>query len=846
MDAEPGGEPIASDRGCYDGGDTAQLDDVAGPRGSRDEANANMMEDDQMAVELEEEFQRLCGEEAQVESIKLCNRVGKAIKNIEVLVMAEVARSMRCGHPIRASIEEVGKVATETAMNELGTLRVKCKESAVMEKWVQVVLDSLECNTRVQGVEQLAELLEMRDELRRLSEEHGVPTDRFPQRFKDIVKENESLQESVRAQQSELAELRELKRRLAEQERELLQMRRAMAPVESAVPEPASRRRRGIDVLNALRPELKTHREADALQNRASEDSRRTAVTAERTVSRAMQCGQRRSQSGECMVSVNGDESDVEESVSEVGRDTQMAHYLKYLALPEVRPYSGEDPAYSFSTFWESFTLKYPRSSWSEAELSALFRAKLTGKARTQYEALPSIVREGSFVAQVEALRQECRAELSNHRIVALGELKKLRKKEGQSVADFCVELERLTRRAHPHMDEAALDAERAQLLYEQLAHWNDSYHLMEALESDNHAYDKLKQTALRIERRNWTLRNSGMVVRAGRGNSREPNKPKSMGMYVTKAMDDLIILGTNVLPALGYELRQQLPSGQPMPKRRGEQAEQRKLQANLPDECRLRVACVAQRAYVVPGSVSWVRLEGCDQSTECMLTSSHELIQSGVCRAGVDGVVEVPVVNRSQEPAVLRVGEAVGRWEEKDEDWNELDMDDYKMELMRGLQLIRDEVKDHAEKYREKMKRYFDARQAVEERRLPKVGARVFMKLPREREQSRHPKLTIEWDGPFRVLETSDNSALITRIGCEEEPLRIQMDLLRVAPEEIDDEPVKARTGGNREGPTARATLQACEILPTYFFGVKSSSNAGNPRSKSTLRGWARRHGRQ
>ncbi|VDO21359.1 unnamed protein product [Heligmosomoides polygyrus] len=73
---------------------------------------------------------------------------------------------------------------------------------------------------------------------------------------------------------------------------------------------------------------------------------------------------------------------------------------------------------------------------------------------------------------------------------------------------------------------------------------------------------------------------------------------------------------------------------------------------------------------------------------------------------------------------------------------------------------------------------------------RLPKVGARVLMKLPRERAQRGHPKLTVAWDGPFRVLEASENSA---RIGREEEPLRFQMDLLRVCPEEITDEPIES-----------------------------------------------------
>lgn len=125
-----------------------------------------------------------------------------------------------------------------------------------------------------------------------------------------------------------------------------------------------------------------------------------------------------------------------------------------------------------------------------------------------------------------------------------------------------------------------------------------------------------------------------------------------------------------------------------------------------------------------------------------------------------------------------------------------QLDWDDYKTELLRGMQLIREKVNEFAEKYRNRMKNYFDGKHGVAERRLPKVGTRVFMRLPCEKRRTRYPKLAIEWDGPFRVIEISNNSALITRIGTEEEPLRIQMDLLRVCPEEIGDDPVRGRTG--------------------------------------------------
>ncbi|VDO93440.1 unnamed protein product [Heligmosomoides polygyrus] len=63
--------------------------------------------------------------------------------------------------------------------------------------------------------------------------------------------------------------------------------------------------------------------------------------------------------------------------------------------------------------------------------------------------------------------------------------------------------------------------------------------------------------------------------------------------------------------------------------------------------------------------------------------------------------------------------------------------MDDYKAELLRGLQLIRTEVKEHAERYREKMKKYFDANQAVEASRND-WNRKAFQNCGRPEKESR------------------------------------------------------------------------------------------------------------
>ncbi|RCN38569.1 integrase core domain protein [Ancylostoma caninum] len=71
------------------------------------------------------------------------------------------------------------------------------------------------------------------------------------------------------------------------------------------------------------------------------------------------------------------------------------------------------------------------------------------------------------------------------------------------------------------------------------------------------------------------------------------------------------------------------------------------------------------------------------------------------------------------------------------------IDLDDYKAELIRGMRLIQSEVNAHAQLYRNKIKEFHDAKNKVDPRRHPKVGERVFMKMPTEKAKSKHPKLT-------------------------------------------------------------------------------------------------------
>ncbi|ETN83732.1 integrase core domain protein [Necator americanus] len=129
------------------------------------------------------------------------------------------------------------------------------------------------------------------------------------------------------------------------------------------------------------------------------------------------------------------------------------------------------------------------------------------------------------------------------------------------------------------------------------------------------------------------------------------------------------------------------------------------------------------------------------------------------------------------------------------------IDYDEYKTQFFNSLKLARDCITEHAEKYRNTMKHQYDKRWRTKKSQVFSPGDRVYMKVPAEKGKSHHPKLTVDWRGPYRVLEASSNSALITLIGANEEPVRIQFDHLVKVPPDIDDTPIKGRTLRGRRG---------------------------------------------
>ncbi|KAK6013063.1 hypothetical protein OSTOST_21686, partial [Ostertagia ostertagi] len=121
---------------------------------------------------------------------------------------------------------------------------------------------------------------------------------------------------------------------------------------------------------------------------------------------------------------------------------------LKAQAAVNVEKYTGKN---SLSDFLRTFDIKYPRKSWSNRERRDILVTLLDGPAKLMYSNLPKGVQEGSFEDVVEALeksrRDPCR------KLKKVEEWDKLRKRDNETVEEFCYKMERISREIHSDSD---------------------------------------------------------------------------------------------------------------------------------------------------------------------------------------------------------------------------------------------------------------------------------------------------------------------------------------------------------------------------------------------------------
>ncbi|VDP44095.1 unnamed protein product [Heligmosomoides polygyrus] len=259
------------------------------------------------------------------------------------------------------------------------------------------------------------------------------------------------------------------------------------------------------------------------------------------------------------------------------------------------------------------------------------------------------------------------------------------------------------------------------------------------------------------------------------------------VAFHITDSPEDEVLLGTNALEDLGVELK----------------IAKRNTEESSGGQPAFRKVRVAKRKYIPPhgSGVLSARCEVRD-AEEGVLWPTKRGLECGVFKVS-NQEIAVPVVNDSEEPMVLGEGEEIGYWgtEKWKESWEEFN----------PLMVAEDA---------EQMKREYDKRHSVDVGKHAKVGDRVYLLSPNEKTSSSHPKLACEWSGPYRVLETSQNSALITRIGENSDPIRVQFDMLRVVPNCISDEPVDTRTKRGKRG-RKPVKSNTCNLMRACFSGA-------------------------
>uniref|UniRef100_A0A0N4W6U3 Integrase catalytic domain-containing protein n=1 Tax=Haemonchus placei TaxID=6290 RepID=A0A0N4W6U3_HAEPC len=122
-------------------------------------------------------------------------------------------------------------------------------------------------------------------------------------------------------------------------------------------------------------------------------------------------------------------------------------------------------------------------------------------------------------------------------------------------------------------------------------------------------------------------------------------------------------------------------------------------------------------------------------------------------------------------------------------------------------------------EEYRKKMKEQYDRRFRTHTAALIKKGDRVYVKIPSEKGKVFQPKLTTDWSGPYRVIESSANSIVVTLIGQNKEPVRVQWDRLIKIPSVIDDTLLGTKGFRTRYSRRNKSASNHCNMIRKVYF---------------------------
>ncbi|KAL6733116.1 hypothetical protein Aduo_003797 [Ancylostoma duodenale] len=279
--------------------------------------------------------------QTELEELKVCDIVLKRVKDIETLLVAEVAKHWRTSEAKRENFEKVARQVTQAAMVGVLNLKEKCVAQRESRQCFEQVMTSLGCATQVEFVTKMEELVECATIVSAIEEATSWSQETIVEHCTDLS--------NVVAQKE--AELSQLQAKLVEQQREIERLKRAgnaeAREMKLDIPGKATKQQSSLQALKELRNRLSSN--DGSLQ---SGHVRRPHVNSWMEAE-SKKCSLRtRSRLGQSFLSSESESSEEssssegESSRSRVrgapGRHDHMNAYLKYIALPMV-----PQPAYN-------------------------------------------------------------------------------------------------------------------------------------------------------------------------------------------------------------------------------------------------------------------------------------------------------------------------------------------------------------------------------------------------------------------------------------------------------------------------------------------------------------------